>query len=730
MKLIESKRILIVSNRLPVKVRETDAGLEFTPSEGGLATGLSSLHDEHETIWIGWPGVIEKDRRSEAESRLISEFRCHPVFLSATLSEKYYEGFCNRSIWPLFHSFTSYAKFSASEWEAYQRANRLFAEKIIELYRPGDVLWIHDYQLMTVGRHIREKIPDAVMGFFLHIPFPHFEILRLMPQHKEILEGLLAFDLVGFHTHDYAQAFLGGVRRSMGHDNVLGQLLVGDRVVHVDVFPMGIDFKKYAGAVRDPELQPTLQRIQKRMGGRKCVFTVSRLDYTKGIPESLEAIKEFLDRHPEWHEKITFVLVVVPSRENVERYAAFKREIDEIVGRINSEYGSLDWTPIRYIYRSLSFGELIGLYAAADVALITPLRDGMNLIAKEYIATKEDGKGVLVLSEMAGASKELLEAVVVNPSSKEEMAEGLQKALLLPEKEQIHRNRLMQQRLEAHGVHQWVRRFFARLDEAMKASRTLSVKIMDQAARQRLHDDYRSATRRLIVLDYDGTLVPFADSPDAAAPDAELSAILEKLHRSQANEVVVLSGRDRGTLERWLGNCGATLVAEHGAWIWMKDRRQWNSLVTAPDDSWKKEIRPMLELFVERIPGSFVEEKSFSLVWHYRRAESESASVAAREVLDTISNLVTNLPIHVLPGNKTVEVRSLGINKGTFFTRYSTGEVPEFILAAGDDWTDEDLFAVLPDSAYSIKVGLRISKARYNVRSYLDVRSILNTLEE
>ncbi|MBI4548422.1 MAG: bifunctional alpha,alpha-trehalose-phosphate synthase (UDP-forming)/trehalose-phosphatase [Ignavibacteriae bacterium] len=722
------RRILIVSNRLPVSITKSDSGLEYKPSAGGLATGLSSLHAQFETLWIGWPGEVPKELKKEVENRLMEEHRCYPVFLPSQLVERYYEGFSNRTVWPIFHSLPSYAKYSAAEWEAYKKANLLFSQKILQIFNPGDILWIHDYHLMLVPKYLREHLRDATMGFFLHIPFPHYDIFRLLPQHKEILESLLALDLIGFHTHDYAQAFLGSVRRLLGLDNTLGQLFFGDHMVQADVFPMGIDFEKYATASSNQTVQTETVKIQESVGDRKMVLSISRLDYTKGIPESLEAIEEFFDKHSEWREKVVFVLVVVPSREKVERYAALKHEIDELVGRINSAYGTLQWQPIHYIYRSLNFEELTALYGYAHVAMILPLRDGMNLIAKEYLAAKQDEKGVLLLSEMAGAAKELLEAIIVNPNSKEEIAHSLSNALQMPDEEQRRRNKIMRQRLQMHNIDTWVKRFFDRLTEVENLAHLLAVKVLDSQSKQQLLTDYSTVENRLIMLDYDGTLVPFADEPIAAKPDAQIISILKKLSSIEQNHVVVLSGRDRETLEKWLGDLHLTLVAEHGGWVKPQGQNSWDMTVTPPDDNWKKDIRPVLELFVSRIPGSCIEEKFFSLVWHYRTASNESASIAARELLDTLSQLSTNLNIQVLPGNKILEVRNAGISKGMYYLRFHSANAPKFILAIGDDWTDEDLFSVLPPQAYSIKVAPRISKARFNLRSVNDVRALLEKL--
>lgn len=376
----------------------------------------------------------------------------------------------------------------------------------------------------------------------------------------------------------------------------------------------------------------------------------------------------------------------------------------------------------------MNFEELTALYGYAHVAMILPLRDGMNLIAKEYLAAKQDEKGVLLLSEMAGAAKELLEAIIVNPNSKEEIAHSLSNALQMPDEEQRRRNKIMRQRLQMHNIDTWVKRFFDRLTEVENLAHLLAVKVLDSQSKQQLLTDYSTVENRLIMLDYDGTLVPFADEPIAAKPDAQIISILKKLSSIEQNHVVVLSGRDRETLEKWLGDLHLTLVAEHGGWVKPQGQNSWDMTVTPPDDNWKKDIRPVLELFVSRIPGSCIEEKFFSLVWHYRTASNESASIAARELLDTLSQLSTNLNIQVLPGNKILEVRNAGISKGMYYLRFHSANAPKFILAIGDDWTDEDLFSVLPPQAYSIKVAPRISKARFNLRSVNDVRALLEKL--
>ncbi len=663
------------------------------------------------------------------KKRLREELQSQPVFISEQLIKRYYENFSNRTIWPLFHSFPAYVKYALQDWEAYQKVNYMFCKTVIPLIKPNDIIWVHDYHLMLLPKLLRERIPNIPIGFFLHIPFPHFDIFRILPQHREILDGLMGADLIGFHTYEYAHSFLVSVRRTLGYDNTIGQILLGDRIVQADVFPMGIDFSKYSEATESSVVQDEIAKIKEKVGERKLVFSVSRQDYTKGIPNTIDAIAKFLEKHPEWHQKITFMLIVVPSRGHVDHYMLLKTEIDRLVGKINSQYGTLDWMPIIYIYRSLSFEELAALYASADVGFIIPLRDGMNLIAKEYLAVKNDG-GVLILSDMAGAARELLEAIIVNPYDTAELVDALIKALQMPVSQQEESNKIMRARLKTYDICWWVERFLERLDEVIYLSKSLSVKFFDEESKQEMKRKYNESQFRLILLDYDGTLVPFSREPGRAAPDDNLIDLLQKISSPSHNEVVILSGRDRHTLEKWFGYLNVALVAEHGGWVRTNPASAWTSVTNPIEEGWKKEVRPIFNLFFDRIPCSFVEEKDYSLVWHYRMADLKSSSIAAKELLDVLTNLTANLNIRVLPGNKTVEVRNSGVSKGIFFSQYLLHKNADFILAAGDDWTDEDLFAALPDSSFSIKVGIRASRARFSIRSYRDMRALLSQLED
>lgn len=719
--------LILVSNRLPVSLTRRGSHLEITPSAGGVAVGLRSVHRRYGARWVGWPGEVPVEDREIVEGRLRSEFDCRPVFLPAGLGRQYYSGFANRTLWPLLHSLPVHATYSRQEWQAYRRANRLFADKVLALARPGDTIWIHDYHLFLVPGLIRERLPDATIGFFLHIPFPPYEVFRLLPWNHELLQGILGADLVGFHTYDYVQSFLGAARRSLGLDNDIGTMALGRRVVHVDAFPMGIDFRRLSEATASPKVEREVARIHRLVRGKKLAFSISRLDYTKGIPLELHAVQRFLERYPRWRAKFSYLLAVTPSRERVPQYAQLKREIDELVGRINSRFGDFQHTPIHYVYRPLSFEELLALYRSSDVALITPLRDGMNLVAKEYIAARNDEQGVLILSEMAGASKELLEALIVNPNDTDAVADAIRAALSMPAAEQARRNQAMRGRLASADVNAWADRFLSRLDEAIALSRRLAVRLLSSKARSDLVAAYGSARRRLLLLDYDGTLVPFAAEPSDAAPPESLLAILKALAGSPRTEVALVSGRRRDDLERWFSGFGLTLAAEHGAWVRPSRKPGWRSLVSV-DATWKARVRPILEGFVHRVPASSIEEKDHSLAWHYRAADPESGAAAARELTDTLTGLTANLDIHVLRGNKVVEAKTAQASKGALYRSVYGSEMYDFILAVGDDVTDETLFEALPPGAHTIRVGLVASRARHNVPDHSEAVSILEDL--
>jgi trehalose 6-phosphate synthase/phosphatase len=727
------KRFLIVSNRLPVSVVKRRGRLHYESSAGGLATALSSVTGKSENLWIGWSGLTEKIKGKDKESirNNFLALRCVPVFLRQVDIENFYYGFCNRTIWPLFHYFPLYAVHQKRFWEAYVRINRSFCDEVLRVMGDDDMLWIHDYHLMLLPQLIREKRPRASIGFFLHIPFPSVEIFRLLPSREEILRGVLGSDLIGFHTFSYVGHFLTAVRRLLGHENSLGLIRTPDRVVSVDAFPIGIDYEKFHAAAGDEKVKAEIRKLKKRVGDRKVFLSVDRLDYTKGIQQRLEAFDLFLEKNAEWRGKVTLILLAIPSRAGVEHYAELKKRVDETVGKINGKYGTIGWVPIWYLYRSVPFPTLAALYAVADVGIVTPMRDGMNLVAKEFVASRADGTGVLVLSEMAGAAEELGEALIVNPNSKDAVATALGTALEMGDEEQVRRNRAMQTRLSRYDVNGWAADFIDKLGRAVQVRLQMGALRMTESLRRRILGDYGRSTRRLILLDYDGTLVGFSDKPELAVPDKGLTRTLETLCRDRRSTVVIVSGRDKAFLDGWFGRTGVGLVAEHGVWskaAGASSGEEWVRHESARDE-WKVQIRPILEYYADRTPGAFVEEKEFSLVWHYRKADPEFSALRSGELKNSLFQLTCNLDLGILDGDKVVEIRNMGVSKGQAARRWlEPRERWDFILAAGDDVTDEDLFAALPEFAHSVKVGLPPTHAKVCVDSHGDVRILMDML--
>jgi trehalose 6-phosphate synthase/phosphatase len=724
-------RLLIISNRLPISIAKKHGELRLQRSVGGLATGVGSFYKSYESLWVGWPGINVQKRQKEEQERIVAMLRteqCHPVFLTPYDIKQYYDGFCNDTIWPLFHYFNLFAKYDQKTWNIYQRVNEKFCDAVMEVARPDDCIWIHDYHLMLLPQMLREHLPDAKIGYFHHIPFPSFEIFRYLPWREEILEGLLGADLIGFHTYDYVRHFLSSVRRIIGYEHSFGEIGTGTRVVRADIFPMGIDYHRYSDAASSSSVQKEIASIRRKYGRRKIILSFDRLDYTKGIPLRLEAFDALLEKKPDYQEKISLMLVAVPSRTSVGQYRALKKRIDELVGRINGKYGTTDWVPVRYFYNFLPFETLVAFYSVADVALVTPLRDGMNLMAKEFLATKTTGMGTLILSEMAGAAQELGEAIIVNPNDQEEVIEAIEAALAMPEKEQAERNRIMQKRLMRYDIEHWVRDFLNRLEDARTVQQERSEQVVTSAIRREIVTKFSTNETRLILLDYDGTLVPFAAKPSKAVPSDTVMEVLGSLSQRSATEVVVISGRDRYALEAWFGSLDIGIIAEHGVWI--RERSgEWRMPEPLTAD-WKEEIHPLLELYTDRTPGSFIEEKDYSLVWHYRRTDPALGSLRAMALKDDLLHLTSNLNVAVMEGNKVIEIKNAMINKGRAALHWIAQRPWDFTLAIGDDRTDEDLFAVLPPEAYSIKVGLAPTRARYNFVSQREVVPLLQSCLE
>jgi trehalose 6-phosphate synthase/phosphatase len=631
-------------------------------------------------------------------------------------------------LWPIFHYYAStHANYKQSNWDYYKEVNRKFSEVLAQYAEPDDVIWIHDYQLLLLPELIRAIHPNISIGFFLHIPFPSVELFRLLPWRNELLSGMLGADLLGFHTFNDVRHFLETATQFLPVISSANTITVADRVLVAEPFPMGIDSVKFNSLPLQEKVVEHLNELKRVSQNRQTILCIDRLDYSKGIPQRLQAFEKLLVKHPEYRGKVVLHMIVVPSRDKVPEYKELKKLIDRKVGEINSRYRTIDWNPINYFYRSLPIEELSALYAHSEVCMVTPMRDGMNLVSKEYVASRINETGVLILSEMAGASKELVDAIIVNPSNVDSVTEAIKIALEMPESEQRRRMKLMRAVVSKFSVNHWVKIFMERLLEVKELQDSMQTRKIGQIAAQDIKTLYDKSQKRIIFLDYDGTLVNFSSEINSVSPDADLYDLLSELRSDPRNFVVLISGRSHQNLQDWFCDMDINLIAEHGAW-----HRRGNVWENHPglDDQWKKDIYPLLERFVDRTPGAFIEEKDYSLVWHYRKVEKGLGELRTSEMVNNVKYLINDRGLQILSGNKVVEIKNIEINKGKASLGHIHNKDYDFILAIGDDHTDEDIFKSLPDSAVTIKVGSQISSAKYYLPDPVSVRKLLRSLAE
>ncbi|TDH24586.1 bifunctional alpha,alpha-trehalose-phosphate synthase (UDP-forming)/trehalose-phosphatase [Segetibacter sp. 3557_3] len=736
-----NKKLYIISNRLPVNIETVNGQVQVNVSSGGLISAVSSYLNYagekgstgfDENIWIGTPCCSQAEWVQAKEGLVKSDFTYLPVFVNARLYNLYYNGFSNSVLWPLFHYFPSYAEYKIDYYESYSAANANFLDVVIRNAREGDTIWIHDYHLFPLAAMIREHLPSVTIGFFLHIPFPSYELFRLMPTQWQqgLLEGVLGTDLIGFHTIDYATHFLNCLQMVMGLGSENNIVTYKNRLVRVDVFPISIDFQKYHAAFSFKEVASLRSFYKQEFRDKKILFSVDRLDYTKGVFSRLKAYEWFLNLFPAYREKVVFIMVIVPSRDTIPKYAERKKEIDEFIGNINSRIGTITWKPVVYQYNQLSFEQLIALYTGCDLALITPLRDGMNLVAKEFVASRQDHKGVLLLSELTGAARELTDALLINPNDLDGLARKIKEGLEMSEAEQSRRLVRMQNRLIQYDVNTWAEDFFTQLANIKKRQTEFEFMFLGQDAKRLLYQDYHLASKRLLLLDYNGTLVPFSPLADQSEPGEEVLSLLANLSADQRNCIYLLSGRNSATLDNWFGLLRLNLVAGHGAKVkrhneeWLVDR------YIHQDDKWRELVMPVLDLSVKRCANTYIEEKEFSLVWHFSNAEPQQAKIRAGELYSELLQLTRNRNLQVVQGSYTVEVRNKGIGSGVLTRTLMSEKAYDFIMAFGDDSTDEEMFKELAGTphAWTIKIGNEASYAKYNLYTPQMTLSLLNYL--
>lgn len=716
---------IIVSNRLPVSVRKGDKGLEVYPSAGGLATGLSTYANKKGNLWIGWPGLPSDDlteREKQKISQLLSSYNCQPVLLTKKQVDDFYNGYSNSILWPFLHMLEADFNHEAKQWKAYKQVNELFAEAVITLSEPGSTVWVHDYQLLLVPKLLRDQRPANKTGFFLHIPFPPAEHFAKLAQAPALIRGILGSDLAGFHTKDYAANFVEACSALTSAAPTNDGIALKERAVRVTDFPIGIDYVKFAGAAKEQAVQKELRKLKRTYAGQRIVLTVDRLDPTKGFIERLQAYKTFLEESPQLHGKVTMLMLAVPSREDVKAYQELKTQVEKMVREINKSYRTDSWKPIVYMYKSVPFEYLSALYQLADVAFVAPIRDGMNLVAKEYVASQGENKGILILSQSAGAAQELKDALMVSHDKPRTLVTALKKAVKMPKQELKRRVEALQTATASNTIQGWAGNFIHTLNTPLPGTRTPN---LTPLRRSNLALNFQGATNRLILLDYDGVLAPFVKNPADAAPSEDMLQILERLSAMPRTHVVIISGRNQKDLDAWLGHLPVTLVAEHGSEV-RAVGKGWTNLIHQPND-WKEIIRPALERHAKATPGALVEEKDYSLVWHYRGASPYHAQKNVAILRSALKSELQKLHLKLYMGNKILEIKSPGITKGQA-AKHLLKKPYDFILSIGDDFTDEDMFLALPKRAFTIKVGPGKTSARYRIKNISEVQTLLRSL--
>jgi trehalose 6-phosphate synthase/phosphatase len=718
--------LIIVSNRLPVSVKKAAGKLEFTSSTGGLATGLSGYTQRPGTKWIGWPGIAS-DKLTAAEKKQIArelkKQRCYPVFLTQKQIDGFYTGYSNGVLWPLFHGLP-YAKHPASEWHSYQEVNTLYADTVLQLSKSRSSIWVHDYQLMLVPQLLRQAARGDTIGFFLHIPFASPKEFAALPQAKQLLRGILGSDLVGFHTRSYTRDFVESCETLMHLPAQGNRLLVGKRSVRAAEFPIGIDYERFQAATKQRTSRLQARRLRRKYKGQRIIVSVDRLDLTKGLVERLKAYQKLIRDNPKLAGKIVMVMIVSPSRTDVPEYKALKTRIDKVLKDIDKELSTPTWKPVDFRYEAVPLEEVMTYYQMADIAFITPIKDGMNLVAKEFLASKQND-GVLILSETAGAAEQLRDAVLVNPKKPRTMVNGLIEALTMPKKELKRRAKHMNQQIQEFSVQNWAETFIDTLQQPIKVGRGRT-HTLNAVYEQKLRADYKKARRRLFLLDYDGVLHGLVSNPSSAEPSKQVLDLLKRLATDPKNDLMLVSGRSKDDLQKWFGHLPIGLAAEHGALIRRITGKKWH-VTTSAGTGWKDEVEALFGHYAEQTPGAFVEQKNWATVWHYRGANpyyTQKHLVALRRLLKPIAK---HYNLHVLEGHKVLEVRPADVNKRRAVQEWLIHD-HDFILCIGDDVTDEDMFDALPTQAYSVKVGNGPTYARFRLKSVNEVLRLLGKL--
>ncbi|EMD35685.1 glycosyltransferase family 20 protein [Gelatoporia subvermispora B] len=709
-----------------------------------MVSGITSLAATHDQIVIGWTGDIDAaplasglsatsaptsspPEREQVErvpfanvsaeertalEKILTEHRMRdepedgkpityvPVWLEDTVAHGHYDGYCKQTLWPLFHYLlwqdvaTEYAS-ADTHWPAYAKANRTFADRVAEVYRPGDLIWIHDYHLLLTPQLLRSALPEAAIGLFVHTPFPSSEVFRCLPRRKEILDGMLGANLICFQTYSYSRHFTSSCVRVCGYEiTSAGGIDVQGHVAAIAYCPVGVDAERVAKDTFRPGIQAKLEALRALYEGKKIIVGRDKLDVVKGVVQKLRAFEKLLQDYPQWIGNVVLIQVTSPALSDSPK---LERQVSEIVAHINGEYGSLDFIPVHHYHQTINKDEFYALLSVADLGVITPLRDGMNTTSMEFVIAQEPTKrSPLVLSEFMGISSNMGDALQCNPWNIGEVAAAMHRGLTMSDEEKASRHRNLYKVVTTHTSATWAamlaKMLLAQLGRLNMARQTPPL------PRETLTEHYTKAKKRLFLFDYDGTLAPIVKVPSMAVPSEPTLAALEALTADPRNVVYIISGRDGEFLEQHLGHIrGLGMSAEHGGFIREPGSTVWRNFTENLDMDWMGEVLEIFKYYTERTTGSHIEVKKSSITWHYRSSDPEWGLFQCRQCQDLLeNNLARKRPIEVLVGKKNLEVRPMAVNKGEIVKRilYFNPDA-EFVFCAGDDKTDEDMFRAL-----------------------------------
>ncbi|KAM0866729.1 hypothetical protein ACQ4PT_042452 [Festuca glaucescens] len=781
-----AERKIIVANFLPLNCMKDEAGQwSFSKDDDSLLMQLKDgFTDETDVIYVGSLKVqIDPSEQDHVAQKLLREYRCIPTFLPSDLQQQFYHGFCKQQLWPLFHYMLPICLdkgelFDRSLFQAYVRANKIFADKVMEaINTDDDCVWVHDYHLMLLPTFLRKRLHRIKLGFFLHSPFPSSEIYRTLPVRDEILKSLLNADLIGFQTFDYARHFLSCCSRLLGlhYESKRGYIGIEyfGRTVSLKILSVGVHVGRLESILNSPATVSKVQEIEQRYKGKMLMLGVDDMDIFKGISLKLLGLELLLDRNPNLRGRVVLVQIVNPARSPGKDVEEAITEASSVAERIIVKYGSADYKPVVLIDYRIPFSEKIAFYAASECCIVNAVRDGMNLVPYEYTVCRQGNvemdklRGVeknshhtstLIVSEFVGCSPSLSGAFRVNPWSVDDVADALHHATDLTESEKRLRHEKHYRYVSTHHVAYWARSFIQDLERACKDHYSrrcwtigfgLNFRVIAlspgfrKLSLEHFVSSYNKATRRAIFLDYDGTLVP--QSSINKAPSAEVISILNSLCDDSKNDVFIVSGRGQNSLDEWFNPCEKLgIAAEHGYFVRWNKAAEWELNYSIPDREWKHISEPVMQVYTETTDGSFIEAKESALVWHYLDADHDFGSCQAKELVDHLERVLSNEPVGVKCGHFIVEVKPQGVSKGLAVdklirTLINNGKAPDFLMCIGNDRSDEDMFESINSKASSsvfttapvvlaCSVGQKPSKAKYYVDDTAEVIRLLKNV--